>query len=175
MELPERLSQFLHKDPRIAGNAYIASSAELIGDVRIGHLASIWPKCVLRADINYIEIGEGSNIQDGTVIHLSDDYPVTIGKYTTVGHSCIIHACTIGDECLIGMGSTILDGAVIGKNCIIGANALIPKGMEVSEGSLVLGIPGKVVKNLNPKDRSDIIYWAKKYIQLAEAHKEKFG
>lgn len=95
MELEERLQKFLGKSPQVANSAYIAKSAELIGDVRVGKDVSIWPKCVLRADINYIEIGAGTNVQDGTLMHLADDYPVIIGKYVTIGHGAMIHACTI--------------------------------------------------------------------------------
>lgn len=171
MELEERLLKYLRKSPQIASSAFVAKSAELIGDVRIGNNSSIWPKCVLRADINYIEIGNGTNIQDGTLIHLSDDHPVIVGNNVTIGHGAMLHACTIEDECLIGMRSTILDGAVIGKKSIIGANTLVPKGMIVPPGSMVLGIPGRIHRELNVEEQDGITYWAQKYVKLAEAYK----
>lgn len=171
MELDERLRKYLKKDPTINDSSYIAKSAELIGDVRIAKNVSIWPKCVLRADINFIEIGENTNIQDGTLMHLSDDYPVIIGRNVTIGHGAMLHACTIEDECLIGMRATVLDGAVIGKRSIIGANTLVPKGMIVPPGSLVLGIPGKVNRELTEEEQNEIIYWSEKYVKLAQAYK----
>lgn len=171
MELQERVEMFLGKTPQVDQSAYIAASAELIGDVRVGLDVSIWPKCVLRADINFIEIGSGTNIQDGTLMHLSDDYPVIIGKRVTIGHGAMIHACTIEDECLIGMRATILDGAVIGKRSIIGANALVSKGMIVPPGSLVLGVPGKISRILSQEEQEGIPYWAAKYRELSKFHK----
>lgn len=173
MELSERLEKYLGEEPRVDGTAFIAKSAELIGDVRIGAKASIWPKCVLRGDINFIEIGEGSNLQDGTLVHLSDDYPVKVGKYVTVGHGAMLHACEVGDECLVGMRTTILDGAVIGERSVIGANALVSKGMMVPAGSLVLGVPGKVSRVLSEEEQKGLGYWARKYIELAKVHRAR--
>ena len=140
MTLEERLNQYLNTDPKIDPSAYIAEGATVIGAVDLKRDVSIWHSAVLRGDINSITIDEGSNIQDGSVVHLADDFGVSIGKYVTVGHSAVIHACTIQDECLIGMNATILDGAIIGKQSIIGANALITKGTQIPEGSLVLGL-----------------------------------
>lgn len=171
MDLTERLGMFLNKSPRVDDSAYIASSTELIGDVRIGANVSVWPKCVLRADINYIEIAEGTNVQDGTLIHLSDDFPVVIGRNVTIGHGAMLHGCTIEDECLIGMRATILDGSVIGSRSVIGANALVSKGMVVPPGSLVLGIPGKVSRVLDEEEQKNIVKWSYKYIELANAYK----
>jgi len=173
MTLDERFATFLAKDPTIDPRAYIAPGATLIGDVRIGPRASVWPGCVLRGDINFIEIGEATNVQDGTIIHLADNYPVRIGKFVTIGHAAVIHACTIEDECLIGMRATILDGAVIGRNSIIGAQALVTQGMIVPTGSLVLGVPGKIEKTLDAEEQVGIRRWAEKYIKVAEAHRAK--
>ena len=173
MTLDEQFATFLARDPTIDPTAYIAAGATLIGDVRIGARASVWPGCVLRGDINSIEIGESTNVQDGTIIHLSDDYPVCIGKFVTIGHAAMLHACTIEDECLIGMRATVLDGAVIGRNSIIGAQALVTQGMIVPPGSLVLGVPGKIARTLAPDEQAEIRNWAEKYIKVAAAHRAK--
>lgn len=173
MNIEERLEKYLSQDPQIDESAFVSKNATLIGAVTIGKDASVWPACVLRADINTIELGEGSNIQDGTMVHLADDAGVKIGKYVTIGHGAIIHACEIQDECLIGMGAIILDNAVIGKNSIVGAGALVTKNTIIPEGSLVLGSPAKVVKQLDDKTKSGIAYWAKKYVKVAHASKAK--
>ncbi len=173
MTLEERLEKHLAKDPQIDPSAYVSRHAVLVGDVSIAKNASVWPGCVLRADINSIEIGEFSNVQDGVMVHLADDAGVKVGKYTTIGHGAIIHACQIGDECLIGMGAIILDKAVIGKNSIVGAGALVTKNTVIPEGSLVLGSPAKVVKCLDEKTKEGLAYWSKKYAHLAQAAKEK--
>lgn len=169
----ERLNTFLGKDPTIDPTAFIAPGATVIGDVRMGARASIWPGAVARGDINFIEIGEGTNIQDGTIVHLADDYPVVIGRHVTIGHAAIIHACVIEDECLIGMGATILDGAVIGHHSIIGANALVTQNTIIPPGSMVLGAPAKVVKTLTEIQQAGIIKWAEKYVFVSTAHKKK--
>jgi carbonic anhydrase/acetyltransferase-like protein (isoleucine patch superfamily) len=169
----ERLNTFLGKDPTVDPTAFIAPGATVIGDVRIGARASIWPAAVVRGDINFIEIGEGSNIQDGTIVHLADDYPVVIGKHVTIGHAAIIHACAIEDECLIGMGATILDGAVIGHHSIIGANSLVTQNTIIPPGSMALGTPAKVVKTLTEEQQAGIIKWAEKYVFVSVAHRKK--
>lgn len=173
MTIEERLEKYLGKDPQIDPTAYVSRRATLVGDVKIGENASVWPGCVLRADINSIELGENSNIQDGTMVHLADDAGVKIGRNTTIGHGAVIHACTIGDGCLIGMGSIILDNAAIGDNSIVGAGALVTKNTVVPAGSLVLGSPAKVVKTLDAETRKGLEYWAKKYTKLAAANKAK--
>jgi carbonic anhydrase/acetyltransferase-like protein (isoleucine patch superfamily) len=170
----ERLNSFLGKDPTVDPTAYIASSATVIGDVRIGAWASIWPGAVARGDINFIEIGESSNVQDGTIVHLVDDYPVVIGRLVTIGHAAIIHACVIEDECLIGMGATILDGAIIGHHSIIGANALVTQNKIIPPGSLALGAPAKVVSILTAEEQADIKSWAERYVLLSAAYRKKF-
>lgn len=169
----ERFIRFLDAKPVVPASAYIHKSAVVQGDVRLGEHASVWPNVVLRADINFIEIGEGSNVQDGAVVHLADAHPVMIGKYVTIGHLAMVHACTIEDECLIGMGAIILDGAVIGRNSIIGAGTLITEGMVVPPGSLVVGAPGKVIRVLDEKRRGEIKSWAKKYVEVAKGFKAR--
>ena len=167
-------ARFLFVPPLIDPTAYVASSAVVMGDVRLGPRSSVWPTAVLRGDINTIEIGEGSNIQDGCVVHLAEDLPVRVGKMVTVGHRAILHACTVGDNCLIGMGATILDGAVVGENCIIGAHALVTKGAQIPAGSLVMGMPAKVVRALSAEEIAGLHVWADYYIALGPIHRKFF-
>ncbi len=152
--------------PQIHPSAFIAPSATLLGDVTIGPNASVWYNAVLRGDINRIVVGEGSNIQDGSVLHLSADHGCLIGSHVTVGHMAMLHACTIGDECLIGMGAIILDGVEIGPRCIIGAGALITQGKRIPEGSMVLGSPAKVQRMLSEDEQGGIKGWADRYVRL---------
>ena len=175
MTIEERLQSYLDQEPKIHESAYVASGAVVTGAVSLGEHSSIWHNAVLRADINSIDIGQGSNIQDGTIVHLADDLGVTVGRYVTIGHAAMIHACTIHDECLIGMQATILDGAVIGEQSIIGAGALVTKGTIVPPGSLVLGAPAKVVRQLNEEERKDIRTWADKYVAVSQGHKSRFS
>src|ERR1044071_8652926 len=149
MTIEERLKKYLGRTPDTARAAFVAANATVLGDVTLGANSSVWYGCVLRGDINSIAIGEGSNVQDGTIVHLADDYGVRVGRHTTIGHAAIIHACDIGDECLIGMGATILDGARIGDRCIVGANALVTQRLVAPPGSMILGAPAKVVRGLS--------------------------
>lgn len=174
MTTKERLDKYFASTPRIHPEAYVSPHAVIIGDVKVGAKSSIWPGVVMRADINSIEVGECSNVQDGTMVHLADDYGVKIGDYTTVGHGAILHACEIGNETLIGMGATVLDGAKIGNQCVIGACALVTKGSVIPDGSVVMGVPAKIVKTMDLKARSKIRDWAVKYLEVAQAHKEYF-
>jgi len=162
-----QLDQHLRKQPSLGSGVYIASGAVVLGDVTLGDRSSVWFNATVRGDINEIVIGEGSNIQDNAVIHLADEYGAIIGEYVTIGHSAIVHACTVGNESLIGMGATILDGAEIGNQCIIGANALVKQGMKVPDGSMVLGAPGRIVKALEEEQRRGLKAWAEKYVQNA--------
>ena len=159
--------------PKLHPTAFVAPSADIIGDVEIAEEASIWYGCVLRGDINRIVVGPRSNVQDNSVVHLADDYPALVGAYVTIGHSAIIHACTIDDECLIGMGSCILDGAVVGARSIIGAGALVTQGMQVPPGSLVLGKPGRVVRTLDLDTQRGLRALAEKYVRVAREHSEQ--
>ena len=169
MTLEERFETFLDQKPSIDDSAFVHPSAVIMGAVTLGPLSTVWPTCVLRGDINTIEVGEGSNVQDGTIVHLADDYGVKIGRYVTIGHKAMIHACTIEDECLIGMSATVLDGAVIGARSIIGAGAVVTKGMVVPPGSMVLGMPGKIVKTLTEEAQAELRTWAEKYVQVSRA------
>ena len=172
---PTERARFLFVHPQIDPTAYVAPHAVVMGDVRLKAHSSVWPTAVLRGDINYIEIGEGSNIQDGSIVHLADDLPVIVGKLVTVGHGAILHACTVEDECLIGMRATILDGAVIGKGSIIGAHALVTKGTRIPPGSLVMGTPAKVVRALSPEEIAALRPWADHYVDLIPIHKMHDG
>ncbi|HEY3854115.1 MAG TPA: gamma carbonic anhydrase family protein [Verrucomicrobiae bacterium] len=165
--LEERLDEYLRKKPTVGKSVYLASTAAVLGDVTLLDGSSVWYNAVLRGDINRIIVGVGSNIQDNSVVHLADDFPCIIGNYVTVGHSAIVHACTIGDECLIGMGAVILDGAEIGAQSLIGAKALVTQHSKISPGSLVLGAPAKVVRSLTAEERSGLKHWADKYVANA--------
>ena len=175
MTIEERLEKYLDRTPEVSEDAYVARGAVVIGAVTLGPKSSVWHGAVLRGDIQTIEIGEGSNVQDGTIVHLADDLGVKVGRYVTIGHAAMIHACEIGDECLIGMQATVLDGAVIGEQSIVGAGALVTKGTIVPPGSLVLGAPAKVVRALSEEERAGLRVWADKYVAVAKGHKARFG
>ena len=163
----KQLETFLTRKPKLGQRVYIASGAVVLGDVTIGDHASVWYNAVVRGDINRIVIGDRTNIHDNAVLHLADDFACIIGNDVTVGHSAIVHACTVGDECLIGMGATILDGAIIGEQCVIGANALVTQGARIPPGSMVFGCPAKVVRSLSAEERKALKPWAEKYVENA--------
>lgn len=168
------LRSFNQITPELGEGVYIDPACTVIGDVRIGDDSSVWPGTVIRGDVNFIRIGERSNIQDGTVIHVSHDgpngrpvgYPTLIGDDVTIGHGAIIHACRIEDGCLIGMGSTVLDGAVVEKNGFVGAGAIIPPGKTVGSGELWLGNPAKCVRKLSEVEIEQLYYSAAHYVRL---------
>lgn len=166
-KLEKQLDRFLRRRPRLGKGVYIAGGAVVLGDVTLGDFSSIWYNAVLRGDINRIVVGHHTNIQDNAVVHLADEFPCRIGSYVTVGHSAIVHACTVGDEVLIGMGAILLDGSVVGRQSIIGAGALVTQGSSIPPGSLVLGAPAKVVRALTPRERSGLKSWAEKYVHNA--------
>ena len=172
MNFDERFDRYFARKPTVHPSAFIAQGAVVIGDVTLGEESSVWYNTVIRGDINEIKIGAGSNIQDGSVIHLADDYGVYVGDYVTVGHKALLHACSIDDEVLIGMGAIVLDGAEIGARSIIGAGALVTKGKIIPPGSLVMGSPGKVVRTLDQAEQLAIKSWAENYVVVAKKHKE---
>ena len=172
-DLRPQLDTFLARRPTLGQGVYLATTAVVLGDVTLGDHSSVWYHAVLRGDINRIVVGHHSNIQDNAVLHLADDYACLVGNYVTIGHSAIVHACTIGDECLIGMGAVVLDGAVIGEQCLIGARALVTQRMQIPAGSLVMGSPAKVVRALTPEERSGLKHWAEKYVANAAYCLEK--
>lgn len=150
--------------------SWIAPNAILIGNVRLEAGASIWFNAVLRADNDLIHVGENSNIQDGSVLHTDAGTPLLIGKGVTVGHKVMLHGCSIGDHSLIGINAVVLNGAKIGKYCIIGANALIPEGREIPDGSLVMGSPGKVVRELSEQQKKMLEASAAHYVHNARRY-----
>lgn len=140
----------------VSGDAWVAPNATLIGDVRLDEEASVWFGAILRGDNEPLTVGARSNVQDGCVFHTDMGFPLSIGADCTIGHNAILHGCTIKDNSLVGMGATVLNGAVIGSNCIIGANALIGEGKEIPDNSLVVGVPGKVIRTL-PDEAAEAI------------------
>lgn len=146
------------------GEAWIAPDASVIGKVRLLRDASVWFGAVLRGDNEWIEIGEGSNVQDGSVLHTDPGSPLTIGRDCTIGHKVMLHGCTIGDGSLVGMSATILNGATIGRNCLIGAHALVPERKVIPDNSLVMGAPAKVVRELDPDMAAGLALSAAHYV-----------
>lgn len=159
--------------PQIADNCFVAPSASLIGAVEMADNASVWFNCVLRADNETIKIGEGSNVQDGSVLHVDPGFPIDIGRNVTVGHKVMMHGCTIGENSLIGMNAVILNGAKIGKNCLIGANTLITEGTEIPDGQMVLGSPGKIVKALDDTTIDMMKMGAAHYVQNNRRYRDE--
>ena len=159
------LLAFQNTTPRTDSSSYIAESALVIGDVRIGAESSIWFNAVIRGDVNYIKIGKRTNIQDGCVLHVArEKYPLIIGDEVTVGHNATLHACTIESRCLIGMGATVMDGSNIGENCIIGAGSLVTPNTVIEPGNMVMGSPAKVKRILTGNEIHSIIKSASHYV-----------
>jgi carbonic anhydrase/acetyltransferase-like protein (isoleucine patch superfamily) len=158
-----QLEKFLREKPTFGRHVYIAEGAVVVGAVAIDDHSSVWHNAVLRGDINRIVVGHHTNIQDNAVLHVADSFPCRVGNHVTIGHSAIVHACTVSDEVLIGMGATILDGAVIGERSLIGANALVTQRTQIPPGSLVLGSPAKVVRTLTEEERQQLRTSAEEY------------
>ena len=153
--------------PKVDATAWIAPDANVIGNVMLAAKSSVWFGCTLRGDGELISVGTGSNVQENCVFHTDDGYPLTIGENCTIGHKVMLHGCTIGDNSLIGMGATVLNGAKIGKNCLIGAGALITENKVIPDGSLVMGAPGKVVRELDAAAIKGLTLSAEHYQQNA--------
>lgn len=167
-----RLQQYAAATPSIAETTFLAPNATLIGNVSTGPESSVWFQCVLRADLNHIVIGPRSNVQDGAVIHVADQFGTTLGQSVTVGHAAVLHACHIDDEVLVGMKAVVLDGAVIGARSIVGANALVTAETRIPPGSLFLGSPGKVVRTLTLEEQRALVTWADRYVVLSKAYRD---
>jgi gamma-carbonic anhydrase len=166
-DVSHQLDVYLLRKPSLGQGVFLAHGSRVIGDVQIGDHSSVWHNAVLRADLNRIVVGHHTNIQDNAVLHVADDLACLIGHYVTVGHSAVLHACTIGDETLIGMGAVILDGALVGQQCLVGAHALVTGGTSIPEGSLVLGAPAKVIRSLTDEEKVKLKARADKYSEMA--------
>ncbi|WP_455555213.1 gamma carbonic anhydrase family protein [Comamonas sp.] len=153
--------------PQVVDTAWIADSAQVMGDVQVGADASVWFGTVVRGDTSTITIGEGTNVQDASVLHADLGMPLVIGRHVTVGHQVMLHGCTIGDESLIGIGAIVLNGAKIGKNCLVGAGALVTEGKEFPDGSMIIGSPARVVRQLTPEQIQGLRQSAQHYIDNA--------
>jgi len=176
----QNISTFQSHSPEIGSAVYIHPTATVIGQVKLGNDVSIWPGTVIRGDVNSIAIGEGSNIQDLSILHVShksnadpEGAPLVIGKNVTVGHNVILHGCTIEDECLIGMGSIVMDKVVIQKHVLLAAGSLVPEGKVLESGFLYMGSPVKKVRALTDKEIAHLIYSANNYITLKNAYLAK--
>ena len=156
--------------PQLSEGAWVAESAEVIGKVELHKNASVWPKVVIRGDNDLIQVGEGSNVQDASVLHTDPGYPLLIGKNVTIGHKVMLHGCTIGDGCLIGIGAVVLNGAKIGKGCLVGAGALVTEGKEFPDGSMIIGSPAKAVKELTPQQIAGINDISGRYVKNAQRY-----
>jgi len=150
---------------------YIAHDATLVGAITLEADANIWFKVVIRAENDVVRIGESTNVQDGSVLHVDPGFPLTLGRQVTIGHKVMLHGCTVGDGSLVGINSVVMNGARVGKGSLIGANTLIPEGKEIPEGVLVLGSPGKVVRELTPEERDYLLKIAAGYVERSRRYK----
>ncbi len=155
------------KTPVLPEDVFVAENAVVVGDVVLAEGVSVWFGALIRGDVDAIRIDEGTNVQDGAVLHVDAGSPLTIGRDVTVGHAAVLHGCTIGDGTLVGIKSVILNGAKIGKNCLIGANALVTENKVIPDGSLVVGSPGKILRSLTPDEIDSIVMNARHYVELA--------
>jgi len=158
--------------PVLGKNVYVDPAAQVIGRVKIGEGSSIWPGCVLRADINQITIGRFTNIQDLSLLHVETDHACRLGDYVTIGHHVTLHACTVRDQSLVGIGSIVLDGAVIGSGTILGAGSLVTHGQKLKPGCLYFGRPAKLVRKLKRQEIKGLKLWAERYVRYAQDHRQ---
>jgi len=163
---------FKGKMPEFGENVFIAPGAKIIGDVRLKNFSNVWFNAVLRGDINFIEIGEFTNVQDLCLIHVTKQLPAILGNYVTIGHNAVIHACTIKDNVLIGMNAVVLDGSEISENCIVAAGAVVTPYSKIPSGSLVAGVPAKVIRQLTKEEIEQIHQSALNYVNYAKDMKE---
>jgi carbonic anhydrase/acetyltransferase-like protein (isoleucine patch superfamily) len=157
--------------PNIHPSAFIASTAAVMGDVTVGQDASIWYQTVVRGDMAPIVIGAQSNIQDGTIVHVDDGVPCTVGQRVAVGHRVILHGCTVGDDCLIAMGSVLLNGVSVGDGSVVAAGAVVPEGMQIPPKSLVMGVPGRIVRSVDAALADRVKATWRHYVEEARAHR----
>ena len=157
--------------PAVAATAWVADSAQVIGNVTLGDHTSVWFGVVIRGDTSTISVGKGSNVQDNSVLHADHGMPLVIGEGVTVGHQVMLHGCTVGNNCLIGIGAIVLNGAKIGNNCLVGAGALVTEGKEFPDGSMIIGSPAKAVRMLSPEQMQGLKMSAESYIANARRYK----
>jgi carbonic anhydrase/acetyltransferase-like protein (isoleucine patch superfamily) len=161
------------RQPRLIGSHhYIAHDATLVGDITLENDANIWFQVVIRAENDRVHIGEGCNIQDGSELHVDPGYPLTLARHVSIGHKVMLHGCTVGEGSLIGINSVVMNGAKIGRGTLIGANTLIPEGKEIPDGVLVLGSPGKIVRELKQEDRDYLLKIATGYVERSKLYKQ---
>jgi carbonic anhydrase/acetyltransferase-like protein (isoleucine patch superfamily) len=162
------------KEPQLGKDVFVAPTATVIGDVTAGDNASFWFGTVVRGDVNWIRVGSDTNVQDGSILHVTTDrYPLDMGDRVSVGHGAVVHGCTVGNECLIGIGARILDGAAIGAGSIVGAGALVTERQEVPSGHLALGIPARIIRPVTPEETDRIQRTAEHYVRLKNAYINK--
>ncbi len=159
------------KAPQVHESAFVADSAQVMGDVVLAQDSSVWFGAVIRGDTETITVGEGANIQDGSVLHTDVGFPLTLGARVTVGHQVMLHGCTVGEESLIGIGAVVLNGAKIGKHCLVGARSLVTEGKEFPDGSMILGSPAKVVRQLTPEQIEGLRRSAEHYVDNARRYR----
>ncbi len=169
-DLSGNVIPYSDRRPEVAPSAFVAPGAYVIGKVRVGEGSSIWYGAVLRGDLDEIQVGARTSIQDNAVIHMDEGYPVTVGDDCVVGHAAVVHGCEIGDRCLVGMNATILTGAKIGEGSIVAAGAMVPEGREFPPKSLVVGVPAKRVGEVRDEQTKDIARGARSYVERAAAH-----
>lgn len=160
------------REPEIDETAFVAPTASVIGGVRLGAGASVWYGAVVRGDVEAISVGASSNVQDNCTLHADPGFPVSVGERVSIGHNAVVHGATVEDDCLIGMGATVLNGAVIGAGSLVAAQALVPQGMVVPPGSLVAGVPAKVRRELSEEERQGVTLNGTMYAELAKAHRD---
>lgn len=162
--------------PKIHPSAFLCEGVRIIGDVEIGKDASIWYNTVIRGDVHYVKIGEGTNVQDLSMLHVTNQkHPLIIGNHISIGHSVSLHGCTIDDHCLIGIGATVLDGAKINKHCLVAAGTLVKEGFEVPEGTMIAGVPGKIIRELTDEQIEKIKRNADNYIKYVAEFRSSIG
>lgn len=160
--------------PKVAASAYIDPSAQVIGNVMVGERSSIWPNATLRGDVNTIRIGEETNVQDNSVLHVDEGpFPLTLGDRVTVGHSVVLHGCTVEDESLIGIGAVVLNGVVVGAGSVIAAGAVVPEGMQIPPGSMVMGVPAKIRREVTAEEKERFRVNAQHYVKARGIYKEE--
>ena len=160
----------MYTKTEIPENVYVAPDADIVGDVELEENCNVWYQAVIRGDADRIHIGRGTNIQDGSILHVDPGFPMEIGENVTIGHGAVLHGCSIGDGSLVGMGAIVLNGAKIGKNCIVGAGALVTQGVEIPDGTMALGVPAKVKRDLREDEIRENLENAEVYVKLAREY-----